>query len=217
MKHFIYFHYNTQPDANSSAYLNLSWLNDSEYDKIFSYHRIQDKMNGVIGKLLLRHALEEHGFHRDFITKMKYTEQKRPYLDIPCDFNISHCDDLVVLAFTEKYRLGIDVEQLVDRQISDFQSCFTISEWNEILSADDQCSRFYYYWTRKEAVLKAIGSGLLIHPSLFDATQNIVRWQDKTWYLHPIDTKINHICYLATEDCEAEIVVKESIELFRYA
>jgi 4'-phosphopantetheinyl transferase len=213
MKHYIYYHHNLPEHLAEFKYNNLSWLPKLEQLKLSNLQRDLDKMLGIYGKLLLRYGLKELGYSPDLISALQYTEQKRPYLDIPWEFNITHCADLVAIVFAEKVHVGLDVENNEKVDITDFQGCFTMQEWYDIISAENQYARFLYFWTRKEAVLKGIGSGLLIHPSLFEAIDEIVLWDNVTWNLHSIETKKDHVCFLATEDPEAEIEITEIRDL----
>jgi 4'-phosphopantetheinyl transferase len=210
MKHYVYYHQIKLQAREEDYHHNLFWLSSQEKERLSNFHRPQDKMTGVIGKSLLRYGLNELGYDSDIVLKLQYSEQNKPYLDdIPWNFNITHCDDLVAVVFAEKTHVGIDVERVDQLEIADFQNCFTLHEWNDIQSSEDHYARFYYYWTRKEAILKGIGSGLLIHPSLFSAMNNHVTWDTKIWNLHQVELAKNHLCFLATEDNEPEIITRE--------
>jgi|WetSurMetagenome_2_1015567.scaffolds.fasta_scaffold171334_2 4'-phosphopantetheinyl transferase len=216
MKHIIYFHYLKELVPYIDNNNRDLWISKKEKDKLSNFHRELDKNTALIGKLLLRCGLNDLGYSADMILDTKYTEQKRPYLDIPWDFNITHCDDYIAIVFAEQTSAGIDAERIDHLDITDFQNCFTCAEWNDILTTEDQYSQFYYYWTRKEAVLKAIGSGLLIHPSLFSAIENQVVLENSLWFLHQIETDHEHICFLATKDNEPQISVKEILNPYIY-
>jgi 4'-phosphopantetheinyl transferase len=94
-----------------------------------------------------------------------YTNFGKPYLDnIDLTFNISHSGNYIVCAFTRKACIGIDIEQI--KFDMDFQSIarkiFSEEEYLTFLkmSNKEKPFAFYRYWTRKEAYLKAIGTGL---------------------------------------------------------
>jgi 4'-phosphopantetheinyl transferase len=79
-------------------------------------------------------------------------------------FNISHTRDSFVFAISERSEIGIDLEK-VDRNI-DFMSIakkfFSNDEYAFILKKpEDSRNRFFLLWTRKEAVLKAMGTGII--------------------------------------------------------
>jgi len=79
-------------------------------------------------------------------------------------FNVSHSESLAVYAVTRHGRIGVDVEQprfipnlegLVERFFSERerQAFFALPE-------GDRPAAFFCAWTRKEAVLKAVGLGV---------------------------------------------------------
>lgn len=88
-------------------------------------------------------------------------------------FNLSHSDDVAVLALSTHHEVGIDVE--IHHQQRDAanlsQAVLTESEraWMFAGGPADLDRRFLCCWTRKEACIKAIGSGLSLAPQTFDA------------------------------------------------
>ncbi len=94
----------------------------------------------------------------------------KPYLtgqdnDGVIHFSASRSDVFVVFAFNRIGETGVDIERI--RPIPDMLEIvarhFTIREEEEINSCpeSERLSLFYKFWTRKEAVLKAHGDGLL--------------------------------------------------------
>jgi 4'-phosphopantetheinyl transferase len=93
-----------------------------------------------------------------------------------CVFNMSHSGELALVGigcdFPAGVELGVDLETL--RPISDAaalaQAHFTTRERAELARvAPGELDRtFLAGWTRKEACLKAVGSGLSIAPSTFE-------------------------------------------------
>jgi 4'-phosphopantetheinyl transferase len=84
----------------------------------------------------------------------------------PLHFNVTHRDCLALIAFTTIGEVDIDVEA-VDRRVESLDianSNFTRKEAEAIAvagSLEEQRKHFLRFWTRKEAVLKAAGGGLL--------------------------------------------------------
>ncbi len=82
-------------------------------------------------------------------------------------FNVSHSESVAVYAVTISGRVGVDVE--LPRHIPDAQSLverFFTQRDRELFSAlpdGERLPAFFRAWTRKEAVLKAVGLGV---PSL---------------------------------------------------
>lgn len=90
----------------------------------------------------------------------------KPYApDLPwLQFNLSHAGSHVLLAFARKQAIGVDIEA-VDRSVRVDEVArrfFAASEADvlQALPADQRTRAFVQLWTRKEAVLKAIGEGI---------------------------------------------------------
>ncbi len=98
-----------------------------------------------------------------------YGENGKPRLAAPVagrifHFNVAHSDALAVYLVSGKNPVGVDVERL--RRVPEAEAIaarfFSASEnaaWRA-LPAGRQTEAFFECWTRKEALLKAVGSGL---------------------------------------------------------
>ncbi len=90
-------------------------------------------------------------------------------------FNVSHCDSTLLIATNARRPVGVDVEaatRLADEALPDLaERCFSPRELHAFRTAPAAQRRllFLQTWTRKEACLKALGSGLSIEPQVFDA------------------------------------------------
>ena len=88
------------------------------------------------------------------------------------EFNVSHSEDLALLAFSRGRALGVDIEHLSARP--DFEKLarryFSPAEVRSLeeVPAPERLGAFYRCWTRKEAYIKAKGKGLSISLSSFD-------------------------------------------------
>jgi 4'-phosphopantetheinyl transferase len=88
-------------------------------------------------------------------------------------FNVAHSGDTILIALTHTGSVGVDVEYY-DRATDIMEVAqynFTASEHRSLAAIADPHSRiraFYRYWTRKEAVLKADGRGLIASLASFD-------------------------------------------------
>jgi 4'-phosphopantetheinyl transferase len=94
-----------------------------------------------------------------------YADAGKPHLppEFSFEFNISHTDGLAVFAVGST-RVGVDVERHrlipdADGLVNRFFSRREVAEFEAIPSPDRQAA-FLRAWTRKEAVLKAIGRGV---------------------------------------------------------
>ncbi len=90
------------------------------------------------------------------------------------EFNASHCGGLAVYAFAWRRRVGIDVERVrpgwSDRSIA--ERFFSRGEVRALraLPVHHQEAAFFAAWTRKEALVKALGLGLTGDLAAFDVS-----------------------------------------------
>lgn len=89
-------------------------------------------------------------------------------------FNITHSGENVLIAFSNE-PVGIDIEKI--KPAFDYTSmltrCFNAHEINAIKNASDPHTIFYSLWTRKEALLKALGRGIHDELQLIPSTNGI--------------------------------------------
>lgn len=90
--------------------------------------------------------------------------------------SFSHSAGKAVAAVAKGGVLGIDLEQRredlnFESIVSDHFTSFERSEYT-LCHPDDRSEFFYKVWTRKEATLKAIGSGLRIPPSRIEVVSS---------------------------------------------
>ena len=98
--------------------------------------------------------------------RFDYGEQGKPGLSehLNPTFNLSHSETVGLIGVTRDVRIGVDVEQAREgRPFSDLAGRFfsaVESAALDELSESDRQTAFYRVWTRKEAYLKAHGTGL---------------------------------------------------------
>lgn len=85
-------------------------------------------------------------------------------------FNLSHSGDLALIAIGPQLAIGVDIEPIAPPRAGVSETFFSATE-NEALAALSEPARaagFARLWTRKEALLKAIGLGLRVPLDKFD-------------------------------------------------
>ncbi|SMO55422.1 4'-phosphopantetheinyl transferase [Chryseobacterium rhizoplanae] len=178
---------------------------------ILRYKRWQDAQLSLLGKVLLRHGLRTYYNIPD--VEIGVLPNKKPYLKgHNLHFNISHSKELVVCAIAE-YPLGIDIEYN-DPKISyhDFTFQMTPNEIQEIQDAEDEMNGFFTYWTRKEAVIKAHGAGMILPLESFEIANDECIIEDEKFFIKKIFIHEDYHSYMASSDPE----IKKTIPLFKH-
>src|ERR1700722_1843475 len=93
------------------------------HERIGKYRRWQDAHAALLGKILLRTALEKAGNPPD-LGRLQYTDWKKPFLPDGPAFNISHSGNRVVCILGTGARIGIDIEILKPFSFDGFEQQF---------------------------------------------------------------------------------------------
>lgn len=119
----------------------------------------------MINRALLKYALFDRNKIQDNLVMLEYNERGKPLLkNYPnIHFNSSHSCNLVLIALTENYPLGVDVEFIhksfdEDNIVKNFFSHAEYSSYKNLYLKSS--NPFFQFWTAKEAVIKALGKGL---------------------------------------------------------
>lgn len=118
------------------------------------YEVAQGALRAVLGQYL--------GIRPQEITYC-FGQYKKPFLcdnEYSLQFNLSHSNDMVLIAVSRKDEVGVDIEML--RKNSLAESILTACELDMFnsLPQERQEEAFYSAWTHKEALLKLLGTGL---------------------------------------------------------
>lgn len=90
----------------------------------------------------------------------RYNEYGKPYLEQGPYFSISHCKHAILVAISDR-EIGVDVESIRRADDSLVRRTMNETEQARIASAPDPQRAFIALWTRKEAVVKMRGTGIL--------------------------------------------------------
>ena len=140
-------------------------LSDDEWERGQRFHRNADRWEYLGARRALRILLAEHlGVRKDQMRFLK-RENGKPYLEsASLFFNVSHSKGWAAIAITREGEVGVDLEETSRiLSFSELASQFFSRAEGEIffsLSENKQRELFYRLWTRKEAFLKAKGTGI---------------------------------------------------------
>ena len=124
----------------------------------------EDRERFIIGHGLLRLHLGHYLGIAPTSVRMLRGKHGKPYLqDHDLHFNLSDTKDALVIAVARTEQLGVDVETM-DRNVDHLsvgEHYFSSAEVEGMRTAMEPKRRFLELWTRKEAVLKASGVGIM--------------------------------------------------------
>lgn len=159
----------------------LRWFSQKTQNTILSYRNYYDQLLAFTSQLLqqyyLSSLLNKHPNQLD----IHYTQHNKPYLvelvnsmdfEIkkcnnpikPIKYNVSHCYNYVVLGVYrgDDYEIGVDIEKI------DYHKSSEIVDMSKIVFSESEqklingsVSNFFKLWTKKEALIKAIGTGFV--------------------------------------------------------
>ncbi len=106
-------------------------------------------------------------------------EKGKPFITLEqnpqqLQFNLSHSQNLAILAVCREQSVGIDIE--CNQRVSDWSGIarrfFTPNEQQALFALPEaqQKDAFYQIWTRKEAHMKVTGLGLALAPTQFEVS-----------------------------------------------
>jgi len=135
----------------------------------------------------------------------------KPYLvDGKLDWNLAHSGDLALLAISRTGPVGIDLEQhRVLRDPGAIAARYFTDREARAIAAD--ASAFFRIWVRKEAVVKAAGTGLIVTLDQLDVLDDVVLTNEPvdSWCLHDVELEPGYSAALATRRVEpVRIVVR---------
>lgn len=182
----------------------------------------------IAGRSKLRKLLGSYLQVAPASVRFTYSEFGRPAITqaqnpAAINFNVSHSEDVCVVAVSHIQPLGIDVERIRN----DFggeevaQANFAPAEFRELLSlpSDIRPQGFFNCWTRKEAYVKALGAGLQIPLDSFEVSlrpedpPRFLRGAEPDWHLLSFCGADGFQAAAAYRGAEARVQLYESPEL----
>lgn len=162
-------------ETEAWLYENFELLSAAEKARFAQYADRCSRMQYLGGRVLAKRLAARYLGGEEEPVAICTEKWGKPYFSVQgrkasLEFGLSHSGSCIALAFS-RTRVGVDIEQV--KYFEGYEALarnfFTEEEWKRIASAGDIRS-FYYYWTRKEAYVKALGTGLRKELNAFDVT-----------------------------------------------
>jgi 4'-phosphopantetheinyl transferase len=187
-------------------------LTADEKERAARFHFDRDRNRFVAARGNLRSILAQYLNRRPSDLRILYGEGGKPILapdstGSRLGFNLSHSEDLAVLALGWERNIGIDIERIrPDVAYEDIaRSHFSTGEVISLmgLAPRDRVEGFFLAWTRKEAYVKACGDGLQVPLDSFDV--NLVPGKPAS-FLRGVDSRWQILDCLVERDYPAALV-----------
>ena len=188
-------------------------LATEEKEKAAQFHFDRDRKRYIAARCVLRKLVGEYENRPPSEIQFTYNTYGKPALNgSSLRFNASHSADLALFAFTRNRSVGVDVERIrpdfATKEIA--AQFFAPEEIAELraLPSERQTAAFFACWTRKEAFIKAHGSGLSLPLHKFvvavDGAARLVRTDFEPdavnqWTLHDLEVSEGFKGALAVE------------------
>jgi 4'-phosphopantetheinyl transferase len=155
-----------------------SLLSADETQRANRFRFDKNRNEFTIARGLLRAMLSKYLSCTPATIRFQFSSKGKPSLaqrdSAGLQFNVAHSGDLILLAFVQGRRLGVDVEQVrTDFATDEIAERFFSPAERKALRALQPAQRyeaFFRCWTRKEAYIKATGDGLSLSLDQFDVT-----------------------------------------------
>ena len=184
-------------------------LREDEKYRSEQFRRSEDRINFIVSRAVLKRLIASRiavPVSEIIFKKNKFGKpQLKDYQKL--QFNLSHSGKVGVIGFTKNSRIGVDVELM--KEDLEFESMakhhFSAEEYQLLLQQSGKRLRDYFYrcWTRKEALIKAEGSGISYPLDSFvvsmdsSDTAEIISFKDATemrnWSIHTFAPRENYV------------------------
>lgn len=169
------------PELGSQHGAFLAVLDDEERARLERLHRQGDRTRYLVVRGALRLLLARYLAHDAAALRFVTDGRGKPHLLHPAGralrFNVSHSGELALLALTSAGDVGVDIEQWPDApdlaQIErTSERVLSRAERGALraLPPAERAPAFFALWARKEAYLKALGTGVAAGLDHFDVS-----------------------------------------------
>lgn len=209
------------------AALDISWehvsnlatlLSEDEMVRAHRFHFARDQRRFIVARGILRQILGSYTGLPPQSLRLQYGEYGKPALTADCggtwlQFNLAHAHERVFYGLTRGMKIGIDLERVrahfASLQIA--ERFFAPAEVATLktITGKARVDAFFNCWTRKEAYIKAQGTGfslpldqfeVSLHPDEPAALLKAVDGQENTqWTLAAIETEPGYVAALAVD------------------
>jgi phosphopantetheinyl transferase len=174
----------------------------------------KDRLSSLLGLCLLKRCAEDEGVSGFSLADIHYPETGKPYWlskkTRQFDFNISHSEDIVVVAMSTSLRVGVDIEKIRKLKYLNFKMVLSADELTQIRQTPEL---FFNLWSKKEAVVKAANTAGIARMREVELDKEQAMLDDVCWYIRSLSKLMGlqdtFSAHLATSKPATDIVLKD--------
>jgi 4'-phosphopantetheinyl transferase len=201
---------------------HMALLSADEQAKADRYRFEKHRRRYISGRTALRILLGGYLGRAPETLSFNYNDHGKPSLaqnNSKLRFNVSHTEGIMLAGFVLNSEIGIDIETI--QHDIDYmgigQRWFSKLEHNTLLTLPEQerIDAFFRAWSRKEAFIKALGTGLSYPLNGFSVRMDntgptLIRDDDKSqgtthWKIHDIEISSAYSAAVAIKNSEVKI------------
>lgn len=167
-------------------------------ESVLRYRKWEDRYNSLFGKLLVFLGYYILTGEKINFQNLKVGPFGKPFMaGSDLNFNISHSYNTVVCVFSRN-DIGVDIEHLKEVNFDFYKDSFTKIEMDEFYKKG--IIKFYEYWTKKEAISKALGQGFSIPFDEIKINEKTNEYNGKNFWIYDYFLD-NKYCSIAADMC----------------
>ncbi|VXC05573.1 putative 4'-phosphopantetheinyl transferase [Flavobacterium sp. 9AF] len=189
--------------------LCLNRLPSNMSEGIRRFYKETDRKLGLLGKMLLTFQLHHYNlFGILSLSNIQLNEYGKPSFYYSFEFNISHSGKIAICAACIEGSIGIDIEEVKEVNIEEYKEQFSCNEWYIITKDKNPTSKFFEFWTRKEALVKAVGLGISILHEI-EVINDTIIYNNQTYKVETIFINDKYKASIASTGKEKKIKIEE--------
>ncbi|MCH8559031.1 MAG: 4'-phosphopantetheinyl transferase superfamily protein [Balneolia bacterium] len=185
------------------------YLDTAEQERAQAFRFRKDRDSFITGRYVIKTLLGMYSNTSPEHVRLEKDDFGKPFCSQDICFNLSHSGDKLMVGFSGR-DIGVDVEKINPSvEVEKIgKNHFSNEEYQLLMEKDPEEKQTFFYniWTRKEAVIKAIGKGLGIPLKSFYVITpgGRVLWDSPTslnygdWYVLPVVAGAGYKAAVAT-------------------
>lgn len=169
-----------------------SIIPNSILKEISLYKNWQDRQARILSKLLVIKQLKIFNIDLN-LTDLKKDAFNKPYFNEKFYFSVAHSHQIVICIASNESNVGIDIELISELKRDYPVELFSENECAYLSASDNVMYHFYKLFTRKEALSKLSGKGILFDFKNYDVIRDNINLDGQPFYFITIEYDINYM------------------------